>query len=237
MNAMNASLPWLPLVALGAFHGLNPGMGWLFAVALGLQAGKRRAVLTALGPIAAGHLASIAVVVILVSLARLVVPLDMLRYAAAIVLVAFGLVKLTRFGAHPRWVGMRVRPHELAGWSFLMATAHGAGLMLVPVIIRLSGEEVASVTHATVTTTTSHAGHAEHLATLATSPATPSIAIPVADFLAVTVHTAAMFVVMGAVALLIFDLVGLAILRRAWINLDRLWAGSLIAVGLLTLAF
>lgn len=232
---MNASLPWVSLAVLGAFHGLNPGMGWLFAVALGLQAGKRRAVLAALGPIAAGHLASIAVVVILVSLASLVVPLDMLRYAAATVLIGFGLVKLSRFGSHPRWVGMRVRPHELAGWSFLMATAHGAGLMLAPVILGLSGKEMASVTHAAATTMASHAGHAEHLATVATAPGAPAMALPVADLLAVTVHTGAMFVVMGAVALLIFDLVGLAILRRAWINLDRVWAGSLVAVGLLTL--
>src|SRR6266496_1166354 len=136
---MNESLPWLSLVLLGAFHGLNPGMGWLFAVALGLQAGRRTAVIAALGPIAAGHLASVTAVVVLVSVARLVVPLAMLQYAAAVVLIGFGLAKLTRFSAHPRWVGMRVAPHELAAWSFLMATAHGAGLMLAPVILRLTG--------------------------------------------------------------------------------------------------
>jgi hypothetical protein len=231
---VNEHVPWLSLALLGALHGLNPGMGWLFAVALGLQAGRRTAVIGALGPIAAGHLASIAVVVILVSAARLVVPLAMLQYAAAVVLIGFGLVKLTRFGAHPRWVGMRVAPHELAAWSFLMATAHGAGLMLAPVLLRLSGEGGASVTHAA--SPASHAGHAEHLAALAGSQGLPSSALPMTDLLAVGVHTAGMLVVMGAVALLVFDLVGLAVLRRTWINLDRVWAGSLVAVGLLTLA-
>jgi len=228
---MHDSLPWLSLLVLGAFHGLNPGMGWLFAVALGLQAGRRTAVIGALGPIAAGHLASIAMVVVLVSLARLVVPLAMLQYAAAAVLVAFGVAKLTRFSAHPRWVGMRVAPHELAAWSFLMATAHGAGLMLAPVILRLPGEDAAAMTH--------DAGlpsHAGHLASLATAQGSASIALPAADLLAIGVHTGAMLVVMGMIALLVFDLVGLAILRRAWINLDRVWAGSLVAVGLLTLA-
>jgi hypothetical protein len=232
---MNDALPWLSLVVLGAFHGLNPGMGWLFAVALGLQAGRRTAVIAALGPIAAGHLASIAMVVILVSVARLVVPLAVLQYAAAFALVTFGLVKLTRFGAHPRWVGMRVAPHELAAWSFLMATAHGAGLMLAPVVLRLSGEDVAGVTHAAGPA--SHAGHAEHLASLATSQGLPPAAVPTTDLLAIAVHTGAMFIVMAAIALLVHDLVGLACLRRAWINLDRVWAGSLVAVGLLTLAF
>lgn len=226
---MHDSLPWLSLLALGAFHGLNPGMGWLFAVALGLQAGRRSAVIGALGPIAAGHLGSIAMVVVLVSLARLVVPLAMLQYAAAAVLVAFGVAKLTRFSAHPRWVGMRVAPHELAARSFLMATAHGAGLMLAPVILRLPGEDAAAMTQ--------DAGlpsHAGHLASLATAQGSASIALPAADLLAVAVHTGAMLVVMGMIALLVFDLVGLAILRRAWINLDRVWAGSLVAVGALT---
>jgi hypothetical protein len=229
---MNDSLPWLSLVLLGAFHGLNPGMGWLFAVALGLQAGRRTAVIAALGPIAAGHLASVAVVVVLVGLARLVVPLATLQYAAAVILVAFGLLKLTRFSSHPRWVGMRVAPHELAAWSFLMATAHGAGLMLAPVVLRLSGEDVAGVTHAA-----GPASHAEHLASLAASQGLPFAALPTTDLLAIAVHTGAMFIVMAAIALLVFDLVGLACLRRAWINLDRVWAGSLVAVGLLTLAF
>jgi hypothetical protein len=228
---MNDALPWLSLIVLGAFHGLNPGMGWLFAVALGLQAGRRTAVIAALGPIAAGHLASVAVVVVLVGLARLVVPLATLQYAAAAVLIAFGLLKLTRFSSHPRWVGMRVAPHELAAWSFLMATAHGAGLMLAPVVLRLSGEDTAGVTHAA-----GPASHAGHLASLATSQGLPSAALPTTDFLAIAVHTGAMFVVMGVAALLVYDLVGLACLRRAWINLDRVWAGSLVAVGLLTLA-
>jgi hypothetical protein len=231
---MNEYLPWLSLALLGAFHGLNPGMGWLFAVAIGLQEGTRAAVVRSLGPIAAGHLASIALVVTAASLMHLVVASDLLRYGAASVLVAFGLTKFTRFGTHPRWVGMRVTPRDLAVWSFVMATAHGAGLMLVPVVLRLADGAMSEAADSALAAT--HAGHAQHLAS-PTMPGGPSVqAIPIAELLAISLHTAAMFLVMGAVACLVFDRLGLAVLRRAWINLDRIWAGSLVVVGLLTLA-
>ena len=125
-------VPWLSLVALGAYHGLNPGMGWLFAVALGLQEKRAAAVLRAFGPIAAGHAASVAVVVILVGAAQLWIDAGILRWIGGGLLVAFGLYKLLTPFSHPRWVGMRVGPADLALWSFLMASAHGAGLMLMP---------------------------------------------------------------------------------------------------------
>ena len=185
--------------ALGAFHGLNPAMGWLFAVALGLQEHRRTAVLAALVPIAAGHAASVAVVGLALAAAGLAVPLRDLRLAAAVVLIAFGLFRLLRPYAHPRWVGMRVGFRDLVLWSFVMASAHGAGLMLAPVFLGLPGP----------------AGHVH---------AGGGLVI-------LAVHTAAMLLVMGAVALAIYETVGLALLRRAWVNLDLVWGAALLAAG------
>jgi hypothetical protein len=227
---MNEYVPWLALALLGAFHGLNPGMGWLFAVALGLQEGSRAAVVRAFGPIAVGHAASVAVVLALLGVVQLLAAPDALRYAAGLGLVLFGLVKLGGGGAHPRWVGMRVTSRELAGWSCLMATAHGAGLMLVPVLLRLSPDPASQAAHAAhLAQPASPAGHVEHAAVLAASAG-----LPLTELLAVAVHTAAMFLVMALVALLVFDRLGLAILRRAWFNVDRLWAGALVVAGVLT---
>ena len=232
---MNDAAPWLTLALLGAFHGLNPAMGWLFAVALGLQERRRAAVLGAFGPIALGHAASIAIVVGVVSLARAWVTPGILQLLGASALLTFGLYKWLRPLSHPRWVGMRVRGRDLVAWSFLMATAHGAGLMLVPVLLRLqsagaapaaSAASAASVTHA------AHLGHAGHgdQAVLA------AVAAPqLAELAPIGVHTLAMFGVMGLIALVVYEKVGLAILRRAWFNLDRVWAGALVAAGALTL--
>jgi uncharacterized membrane protein len=114
------------LAALGAFHGLNPAMGWLFAVALGLQERRRGAVLRAIPPIALGHAAAVAIVLLAVAVAQRVVPPLALRLAGGGALLLFGLYKLVRRGRHPRWVGMRVGFRDLATWSFLMSSAHGA---------------------------------------------------------------------------------------------------------------
>ncbi|MCA1837811.1 MAG: hypothetical protein LC674_03325, partial [Actinobacteria bacterium] len=131
---MSESWPWLALALLGAYHGLNPAMGWLFAVALGLQEQRRSAVLRALPPIALGHAVAILLAVVVIGVAQIVVPLDVLRYVCGGVLILFGLYKLLR-RKHPRWVGMRVGFRDLTAWSFLMASAHGAGLMLIPVLL------------------------------------------------------------------------------------------------------
>jgi hypothetical protein len=128
--------PWLALAGLGAYHGLNPAMGWLFAVALGLQERRLGAVLRAFPPIVLGHVLAISAAVLVVGVAQIVVPLDVLRYACAGVLILLGLYKLVR-RKHLRWVGMRVGFKDLTAWSFLMASAHGAGLMLVPVVLKL----------------------------------------------------------------------------------------------------
>ena len=159
--------PWLALVGLGAFHGINPAMGWLFAVALGFQEGNRGAVLRALPPIALGHEAAIAVVVLLVSGAQMVTASDLLRPIGALALIAFGVFKFVR-RRHPRWVGMRVSSRDLVVWSFLMSSAHGAGLMLFPVLIGLP-------------------------APVHTEP----LAIGVQDTAAVFLHTGAMLATMG----------------------------------------
>jgi hypothetical protein len=212
--------PWLALILLGAYHGLNPAMGWLFAVGLGLQEGRREAVLRAFWPIALGHAAAISLVVAAVLAAQVVVPLDVLKYIGAGALILFGLYKLSR-RKHPRWVGMRVGFRDLTAWSFLMASAHGAGLMLVPVLLKLSGtmQEMEHQAHEAH----EHWGHSVHL--FLTNPAV------LADLAAVGVHTIAMFAVMAAVALVVYDRLGLMILKRTWFNVDLIWAGALMVAG------
>src|ERR1700745_3948837 len=113
------------------FHGINPAMGWLFAVALGLQEQKRAAVLRALPPIVLGHALSIGIIIAAVLMARISLPHLALKIAAAAILFAFGLYRLVR-SRTPNWVGMRVGFGDLTLWSFIMASAHGAGLMLIP---------------------------------------------------------------------------------------------------------
>src|SRR5919199_4293949 len=197
--------PWLALAALGAYHGLNPAMGWLFAVALGLQERRLGAVLRAFPPIALGHLLAISAAVLVVGAAQIVVPLGALRYVCGGVLIIFGSYKLIR-RKHPRWVGMRVGFRDLTVWSFVMASAHGAGLMLVPVLLGLSGkmhemEHQAHEAH-------EHWGHSVHL--FLTNPEA------LADLAAVAVHTLSMFAVMAVVAMVVYDRLGLMILKRTW---------------------
>ena len=228
--------PWAALALLGAFHGVNPAMGWLFAVALGLQRRRRGAVVGALLPMALGHEASIALVVLLGALAGAAAPPGVLRPAAAAALIAFGAFKLLRPRAHPRWVGMRVTPWDLVLWSFLMATAHGAGLMLLPVLLGLGAAGAAGAGPAAPSHT--HADGQVHVHTLAAAPAgltSLSGAALAQDAAAVAVHTGAMLLVMAAVALLVYERLGLAVLRRAWVNLDAVWAGAVVVAGVFTL--
>ena len=218
--------PWVALAALGAYHGINPAMGWLFAVALGLQERSRGAVFSAFPPIALGHAASVALIVGVVILGRTVVPIDALKFVACVVLVGFGIYKLVR-SSHPRWVGMRVGFRDLTAWSFLMASAHGAGLMLVPILLRLPdyGEPVAGAIDLR------DVPHVEYMALAAPD----SLAALASQATAVAIHTLAMFGVMAAVAIIVFEKVGVSILRRGWFNLDRVWAIVLIVAGVLTL--
>src|SRR5262245_25492748 len=137
---------WMMLMALGAFHGINPGMGWLFAVALGMQEQRRGAVLRALVPLGAGHALAVAVTVGAALAIGSVIPLAWLRWPIAIVLIALGVRRVFRH-QHPRWGGMRVSMAGLTVWSFLMATAHGAGLMVVPVFMGMSVAEAGTHAH------------------------------------------------------------------------------------------
>jgi hypothetical protein len=217
---MSTTWRWLTLFGLGAYHGINPAMGWLFAVALGLQEKNRRGVLRAIPPIALGHLLSIGTVVTLLWLARASVPELPLRYAAAAIIFAFALYRLVR-SRHPTWVGMRVGFQDLTLWSFLMATAHGAGLMLVPVLL-LSPENSGAESRIS----TAHSSHASHFALLHASGNSPL------HFLAaVGIHTVGYFAIATASALLVYEKLGVAILRRAWFNLDLIWFIALMASG------
>jgi hypothetical protein len=218
---MSESWPWFAMALLGAYHGLNPAMGWLFAVALGLQEQRRGAVLQALPPIALGHAVAISLAVLVIGVAQIMVPLDVLRYVCAGVLILFGMYKLVRRG-HPRWVGMRVGFRDLTAWSFLMATAHGAGLMLIPVLLGgLSSNEQMQGAHA-------QGAHTDHAAMTGSATVLAGLA-------AVGLHTLALFAVMGVIALVVYEKLGVMILKRTWFNLDLLWAGALVGAGLITL--
>jgi hypothetical protein len=213
---MTVTWPWLAVAAMGAYHGLNPAMGWLFAVSLGLQEHSRKKVLSALLPIAAGHLASIAIVVAIVGWGELAVSPRVLQIIGGSALLLFGAFRLFSSRFHYRWVGMRVRSWDLVMWSFLMASAHGAGLMLFPVLINLPICSTAAIPLA--------------------GAAGPSVsAMARTGLWVVLLHTAAMLAVMGPVAIAVYDWIGLGILRTAWINLDKLWAATLLGSGLLVL--
>ena len=219
MTDINTLWPWLSLLALGAFHGLNPAMGWLFAVALGLQERRLRAVTMALGPIALGHALAIGLAAVAVGTLGLVIPQRLLLTLGGAVLLGFAAYKVATRFRHPRWVGMRVGPRDLVFWSFLMASAHGAGLMLVPVLVGLRGEGVASaLAHA------EHLGHAGHQPPSGNDALIPALA-------AVGLHSAAMLAVAGVIAVVVYQKLGVEVLRRAWINLDFLWVGALAITG------
>jgi hypothetical protein len=206
---------WLTLAALGAYHGLNPAMGWLFAASQGLQAGERRAVTRSFLPIAIGHEASVVVVAALVLGLGVITDPGALHVGAAAVLIGFGVFRFVRPRWHPRWTKMRVGRRELGVWSFLMSSAHGAGLMVAPVLL---GGATASAS----------AGGGHDLAMAGTAPV-GAVAVGVA------LHVLAMVTVMSCVALVVYAKLGVEVLRRAWINTDALWAGAFVLAGVLTL--
>ncbi len=198
------------MAVFGAYHGLNPGMGWLFALALGLQQKSERAIWKSMVPITAGHAVSIVLVAALVLAAGHWLPLSRLRYATAVVLLAFAVFKLFTYYRHPRWVGMRVGMKDLFLWSFLMAVAHGAGLMVAPTLLEAGhAAAVHGHDHAEVARLSGGAGM----------------------LLDVGFHTAAMLAVMLAVALVVYRKLGLRILRGGWVNFDVIWAVALLVVG------
>jgi hypothetical protein len=217
---VSGAWPWIAVALLGAYHGVDPSMGWLFAVALGLQERRRGKVWEALLPIAVGHLIAVGLAVALIA-GAMASGAWMLRPIGAVALIAFGLFRLWRPGAHPRWVAMRVNARDLLAWSFLMASAHGAGLMLFPILMELpSAKGMPPMLH--------HEMHMGAMAARGHLGVVQAIAV-------VLVHTGAMLIVMGTVAIAVYQWIGLQILRSAWINLDTIWAIALIAAGFLSL--
>jgi hypothetical protein len=215
--------PWAALALLGAMHGLNPGMGWLFAVALGLQERDRRAVWRALLPMATGHALAISAAAAIAAVVGLAVPMGILRWCVAATLMVFGVSRLARH-RHPRWAAMRVNRRDLTLWSFLMATAHGAGLMALPLMLRATAD----------------AGYVGHHHRLPVGPALASASVLPqgvdVGLLATLLHTAGYLAVTGLLAVAVYERFGLRVLRTAWVNLDLIWAVALIGTAVLTAA-
>jgi hypothetical protein len=199
---------WEALVLLGAFHGINPAMGWLFAVALGLQEHRRQGVWRALLPLGLGHALAIAVAIIVTVVLGIALPPHLLRWVVAMALAALGLRFLFRH-PHPRWAAMRVSMADLTLWSFLVGTVHGAGLMVAPVFLGMTDN---SLLHA-------------HLVARSTRVV----------FLATAVHAASYLIVTGSIAFLVFEKLGVNFLRKAWFNIDLIWAVALIVTGIANL--
>jgi hypothetical protein len=210
--------PWLVLALLGAYHGLNPAMGWLFAMAIGLQEKSRAAIGRALVPIAIGHAAAIALAILVLRSMQDVFPLRTLKLIVAGILFFLGLYRIFRAN-HPRGAGMRVGAKDLFVWSFLMASAHGAGLMLVPVLL---AQPVAGITH--------------HMTS--GLPASSVYLSASAIALAVFIHTVSLLLVAGILAFFFYETYqkfGLSLLKRTWLNFDLMWAIALIIAGLIAL--
>lgn len=214
---------WLAFAALGAGHGINPGMGWLFAVALGLQEGRSRAVWRALPPLALGHALAVGVAALTAAALGQVVPADVLKWIVSASLLALGGARLVRH-RHPRSGGMQVGFRGLTSWSFLMATAHGAGLMVLPLLVG----DVAGTAEA------AHAGHAAHGGHAAQAMLMPMAGLTDVSLWATVFHTGGYLLVTGLVAVVVYHKLGLRLLRAMWINLDLVWGGALILTGALT---
>ncbi len=212
---MSENSTFAALLVLGAYHGVNPGMGWLFAVALGMQEKTRRAVIGSLMPLGLGHGLSIGAVVALAALAQVVVPVAALKIAAAAILFGFGLYRVFR-RKHPRWGGMQMDFKDLTIWSFIMASAHGAGFMVLPVVLAMpaGGGDAGYAHHGPLHAGMISAGGGGLIALLAT-----------------VLHTLAYLAVVGLVAVVVYEKLGLSLLRKAWINLDLIWSVALIVTG------
>jgi hypothetical protein len=185
-------------------------MGWLFAVALGMQERRRSAVYLAMLPLALGHGLAIAAAIAMAVLIGAVVPLRALQWAVSIVLLALGISRFFRHG-HPRWVGMQVGMKDLTVWSFLMASAHGAGLMVLPLVLAAAAGP--HHTHHVVAATETWSGVS-----------------------ATVIHSVGYLAVSAGVALVVFEKLGVGLLRKAWFNLDLVWAVALVVTGIVTVA-
>jgi hypothetical protein len=214
---MTTTWPWVVIALLGAYHGLNPGMGWLFALALGLQERSRRAVLWSLIPIALGHAVAISLTILALRIAQEAISPRTIKIAVAAALFVMGFYRLFR-ARHPRGGGMRVGFGDLFLWSFLMATAHGAGLMLAPVLL---AQPMPGMNHSMHGAAANAAG----------------LTVGVLG-LAVMIHTLGLLLVASVLALVVYqsyETSGLQLLQRTWFNFDLLWAVALFVAGLAAL--
>ena len=213
---------WLVLAALGAGHGLNPGMGWLFAVALGMQEGRARAVWRALPPLALGHALAVGAAVLAAAALGQLLPAEAVEWIVGGLLLGLGALRLLRH-RHPRYGGMRVGFRELTIWSFLMATAHGAGLMVLPLLVGGVG---------TGGNPGLSGAHAMHLAMASVVPVSGPLGT---GLWATAMHSAGYLLVTGLIAVVVYRKLGLRMLRTMWINLDLIWGGALVVTGTVAL--
>jgi hypothetical protein len=218
---LSPASPVLGLFLLGALHGINPGMGWLFAVARGFQERKQRAVWGALAPLAVGHGLAIAAAFAAAAMIGVVLPLSLVQTLVGVALVVSGLAGLYRH-RHPRGGGMRMGAPALAAWSFMMATAHGAGLMALPLV--LAGPPLSG----------GMGTHAMHVAQAGPQWA-GGPALHLTGVVATVVHAAGYLLVTALIAVIVYQRVGLRMLRTAWINLDLFWGLALVITGVATL--
>jgi hypothetical protein len=206
---------WLAVVASGLYHGVNPGMGWPLAVSAGLMEGRSRALVAALGPLGVGHL--LAILLVFLPFALLVAVVEeqrQIQIGASLLVIGFGIFRLVN-RRHPKALA-RIRPTQLALWSFAVAIAHGAGLMLVPIYLGLCRASEFDKGH--------EAAEALINGSLGTA------------VLVSVVHSASMIAAGGVSAWLVYRYLGLKFVSRSWFNLDTIWAVSLILVGALALA-
>jgi hypothetical protein len=220
MTMRDTSLPWLALFVLGAAHGINPAMGWLFAVGRGLQERDRRALWRALGPLALGHALAITAAVLLAATLGELLPLHWLRWIVAAALLAVGVDGLVRH-RHVRLSGMRVGARELTAWSFLMASAHGAGLMVLPFVLGAAAPPPTIALH-----------HHHDMAS-AMPLAAGFTGMDAVGIAAPLIHTLGYLAITCLLAVVVYEKVGLGVLRRAWINVNVVWAGAMIVAALL----
>ena len=211
---------WLAVIAFGVYHGLNPAMGWPLAVANGLTAKRDAAVFATAWPLGAGHFFAMAIVLVPFALLAWYVEWSRaIRVGAGALVLLFGAYRLID-RRHPRLLA-RVRPTQLTWWSFLMATAHGAGLMLVPLALSLCAPGA-------VADSPSLSGHAASMA-LMRSGFIMAIAVSV-------VHTLAMIAAGLGVAWVVYRYLGLRFLTRAWLNLETVWGATLVVTGAVSCA-
>jgi hypothetical protein len=211
--ALGPAALWLAVIASGVYHGVNPGMGWPLAVSAGLMEKRPRALAAALAPLSAGHF--LAMLLVILPFALLIVLVDWerpIRIGASLLVIGFGLFRLVD-RRHPRAIA-RIRPTQLALWSFAVACAHGAGLMLLPIYLGLCGLPDAGERAA---------------GALIDRDLRMAVAVS-------AVHTAAMIAAGGACAFLVFRYLGLKAIARSWFNLEAVWAASLVLVGAVSLA-